>query len=63
MLQRYGEPQSPKEGGVFKIHGEPNWPVRERVKRYDEPVQPISPNEGACLSYRTNRNRQMRARV
>ena len=70
----YGEPESQHEAGCFrdmvnrkgaclKYMVDRNRQVRGRVKRYDEPVQPISPNEGACLSHRTSRNRQMRGRV
>ena len=40
-----------KKGACLKYMVDRNRQVRGRVKRYDEPVQPISPNEGACLRY------------
>ena len=61
MLKISGEPEPPKEGGVFKIYDEPGIAESGRVfKIYDEP---LAPKEGACLRYMVNRYRRMRARV
>ena len=62
-MQKYEEPESPKEAGMFEIYDEPSSPNQRASSRYvmnrycqmrgvfnmcDEPV---SPNEGACLRH------------